>query len=110
MTKVPISCTLTAADASQRVGEWQVALSQWVDICEQDGSTATLALRSGTNALLAAVDLAEREKACCPFFSFSIAIKDGSARLHIGVPAEATSLLTGLLSLGGSAHSSTMAR
>ena len=36
---------------------------------------------------------ARREKACCPFFEFTLRIEAEPLFLHIGVPEEATALL-----------------
>jgi hypothetical protein len=49
--------------------------------------------------LLTITDIAEREKACCPFFLFSIELDGAEARLHIDVPGEAEPILTELLAL-----------
>jgi hypothetical protein len=43
--------------------------------------------------LAAAVDLAQREKACCDFFEFAIAIESDALWLSVRVPAEASLVL-----------------
>ena len=43
--------------------------------------------------LAAAVDLAQREKACCDFFEFSIGIEADALWLSVRVPAEASLVL-----------------
>jgi hypothetical protein len=44
-------------------------------------------------------DLAERERACCPFFEFSIELDGLGTRLHVEVPSEGGPILADLLAL-----------
>ena len=99
MTRVPIVCTLTADAALGRVAEWKAFLSTMVQRIEMSTNQATLTLLGGRDVLLMVTDLAEREKACCPFFQFSIELDGVEARLHIEVPNEAGPILTDLLAL-----------
>ena len=101
MTEVPIACTLTADAAVDRLAEWRIFFSSMVERIDHDGSTATVTLRAGSEPLMTAVGLAEREKLCCSFFEFSIELAETEARLHIEVPTEAEPVLAGLLSLMG---------
>ena len=43
--------------------------------------------------LEAVVRLAQREKACCPFFDFSILVDAGTVALRVSVPAGAAAIL-----------------
>jgi hypothetical protein len=97
--KVPIACTLTADAMVDRLAEWRAVFSTMVEKVERHEHQATLTLSGGRDALLTVVDLAEREKACCSFFEFSIELEGFDARLHVEVPAEADQILTDLLSL-----------
>jgi len=72
MTRVPIACTLTAAQVDDRVGEWRELLARGTDERRLEGTVARFRLRPGDDILVTAVDLAQREKACCGFFSFSL--------------------------------------
>ena len=97
MTAVPIACTLTPEGVVDRMEEWRTFLSTMVTKIERTTNQATLTLREGSKALLMATDLAEREKACCPFFQFSIELEGLDGRLLVGVPIEAEKILTDLL-------------
>jgi hypothetical protein len=44
--------------------------------------------------LEAPIRLAQREKACCPFFGFTILIGPDDLALHVSVPEEASWLLS----------------
>ena len=48
---------------------------------------------TSTTVLADAADLARREKACCDFFEFSIAIEADALWLSVRVPAEASLVL-----------------
>jgi hypothetical protein len=97
MTVVPIACTLTPEGVVGRMEEWRTFLSTMVTKIERTTNQATLILCEGSKALVTAIDLAEREKACCPFFQFSIEIEGLEGRLLVGVPMEAEQILTNFL-------------
>lgn len=100
MTRVPIACTLTAVQADDRVGEWRDFLARAVDERRLEGTVARLRLVSGDDVLFTAVDLAQREKACCGFFSFSIELDSDARWLRVEVPADAARILADLVALG----------
>ncbi len=97
--RVPIACTLTAGDAGERVDEWQRFLGRDIRAASGSGDSVRLLLADGDDALLRAVDLAEREHDCCRFFDFGIHLDQEGRWLTVGVPPEATGILTDLLSL-----------
>ncbi len=99
MTNVPIACTLTAEAAVDRLSEWKAFLTTAVRCVEAGTDRAVLTLARGSEPLLTATDLAEREKACCSFFVFSIELDGSETRLHIEVPPGAEPILRDLLSL-----------
>lgn len=97
VTRVPIACTLTAEAAAAQRAEWETFLTTSVQRVETERNRATLTLFGGSDLLLTATDLAEREQACCSFFVFSIELDGTVTRLHIKVPTEAEPILTDLL-------------
>jgi hypothetical protein len=99
MSSVPIACTLTPAGAARRVAEWSDFLSSAVEKVDQDRYQAVLTLKSDAEVLVAGTILAEREKACCSFFVFSVAVDRIGTRLLIEVPPEAEPVLVCLLDL-----------
>ena len=101
MTKIPVACTLTATDAGDRVEEWRAFLAAHVEEARRDGDILRLRLRESDETLCAAADLSAREKQCCGFFSFAIAIEADARWLDIAVPPDASEILddfAGLLS------------
>jgi hypothetical protein len=99
MTAVPIACTLTADALLDRKAEWKAFLATMVKDVDIVSTHATLSLVERPEALVVATDLAERERACCPFFRFSLELDGEGTRLHIQGPAEAHKILIGLLTI-----------
>lgn len=102
MTRIPIACTLTVDQAVDRGGEWQAFLADRVTDVERTAGAARLRLTGGDESLLAAADLAEREKGCCAFFTFSIELDGGARWLRVEAPAEAEPILDQLFAAASS--------
>lgn len=91
---MPIACTLTPDDASDRIEEWRRFLSGSVRTAIRTSrEQLRIRLKPSTEDLLISVDLAQRERACCEFFQFSIKLGPDTSWLVIGVPPEASSVL-----------------
>jgi hypothetical protein len=90
--RIPIACTLTASAAHDRVDEWRVFFARSVTAVERTGEQA-VRFRLGPSAVGDAVELAQREKACCAFFEFAIQVEANACWLVVRVPAEASALL-----------------
>jgi MerR family copper efflux transcriptional regulator len=100
VVRIPIACSLAADDAGARVEEWRQFVSRRVvEIARNDGS-ARLRLEGGDDALLAATDLARREKACCPFFDFRLLLLADAVWLEVEAPDDAAGILDELVNLG----------
>jgi hypothetical protein len=99
VAKIPIACTLSEDAAVDRLEEWRQFLRTGVVTTDSEDVTARVLLKSDNGVLLQAVDLAEREKACCSFFDFGIALDDRGRWLTIAVPPDAAPILQDLLSL-----------
>jgi hypothetical protein len=93
VTRIPVACTLTADHATDRVAEWRRFVREHVVERRRDEATARLRLRDTHHALLAAVDLAQREQACCGFFDFRVEIRSDAVWLVAGAPDRAQPLL-----------------
>jgi hypothetical protein len=87
--RIPIACSLSTSDASERISEWRAFLEK--DVVETDRTTALVRLRltDEVDSVLSAIDLAQREKACCAFFEFRLAILSESVWLEISIPDDA---------------------
>ena len=99
MTRIPIACSLSARDGVARVQEWRAFAHDHIVDTERTSHAARLRLRDGTDAVLAATDLARREKACCPFFEFRLLLLTDAIWLEVDAPNDAKAVLDGLVSL-----------
>jgi hypothetical protein len=98
--RIPIACTLSSEAATDRVGEWRHFLAHATDAVERvNDQRLRMRLKASAKILTDAVDLARREKVCCPFFKFSIEIEEESSWLTIEVPPDATKVLADFESL-----------
>lgn len=97
MTRIPIACSLSVDDAASRVEEWQRFLADCVVEVERTGASGRLRLRDDDDAVLIATDLARREKACCAFFEFRLALLPEGVWLEVDGPPEAAPVLDELL-------------
>jgi hypothetical protein len=98
----PIACSLSVDGARDRIAEWRVFFASSVDSVEQLAKERfRFRLVPDPGALADAVDLAQREKACCPFFDFSIQLEPDRCWLAVGVPTEATAVLADFARLAG---------
>jgi hypothetical protein len=98
--RVPIACTLTVEGLADRIEEWRGFLAGSVAASVRtSGEQLRVQLTPSTTVLARAVDLAQREKACCAFFDFSIEIETDALWLSVRVPPGASSILDDLASL-----------
>lgn len=82
----PIACSLDAGSLADRVGEWQALVATSVIAIEAVPTAVHLVLEDSDQALVAAVELAQREKQCCPFFEVAMHIGTQQRTLTLGVP------------------------
>ena len=91
---VPIACSLTEAAARAQLEEWRALLASAVAATERvSPSELSFRLKEDLGQLEAVVRLAQREKACCAFFDFSILVDAGAVALRVSVPADAAAIL-----------------
>jgi hypothetical protein len=99
--KIPIACTLESSDARDQLGEWQEVLDEAVGGSERV-SANRLELTIVPNADIGPViSLAQREIACCSFFSFTLEIQAERLVLAIEVPDDAVEVLDQLVNVTG---------
>lgn len=82
-----------------RIEEWRRLIDSDVIEAVRTTGSVRLRLRDKDDALLAAVDLSRREKACCDFFDFRLELLNDVVWLDIGAPDDAAALLDGLFAL-----------
>jgi len=92
--QIPVACNLDDQAAFAQLEEWR-ALLAGPTVTRQRVSPTELALGLSEDPaqLETVVRLARREKACCPFFDFSLRIGADALTLTISVPEEAAALL-----------------
>jgi hypothetical protein len=99
---VPVACSLTSAAARSQLDEWRGVLGGMVTGQERISPTeVALWLAGDLGALPALVRLAQREKACCPFFDFRVGIEADRVALRVSVPADAAAILDDFARLAG---------
>ncbi len=89
MNQTPIACTLSPGDAVLRVDEWKSFLERSVAETDRTSRLVRMRLRDEGDSVLAATDLAQREKACCAFLDFRIAILAEAVWLEVAIPVDA---------------------
>lgn len=87
-------CSLSGAAAQAQLAEWRDAAAALVTAASRPSpGQLVLTLRNDLGQLPGLIGLAQREKACCPFFSFSLAIEADGIALRIRVPPDAAVIL-----------------
>jgi hypothetical protein len=94
--KIPIRWSLDAGDARAQLKEWQQLLGR-VDHQDRVSSTRLELSPLDEFDIAELVQLARREVACCPFFTFTIEIGHERLVLAIEVPDEAVEVLDELI-------------
>lgn len=90
------ACTLPTAERPLRLAEFDTLFTEAVTGVERAGNSARLHL-SGDDRLADRVrDLADRESACCSFFTFAIETQPQGLTLHITVPPQRMDILSSL--------------
>jgi hypothetical protein len=83
---------------ADRGAQWRQFLVENVVAIMRTESSARLRLADGDDAVVKAVDLARREKACCAFFDFELELLAEQVWLRIEAPPEAAAVLVELTS------------
>jgi hypothetical protein len=96
---VPVACTLDAGALGQRLDEWRALVASSVLRVESDEASVRLILRDSDDALLSAVSLGAREKACCAFFDVAVEIQPDTRTLRLSVPDGAEEALAAFAEL-----------
>lgn len=93
VVKIPIACALEPGAARSQLGEWQDTVRQAVGSAVRVSSNRLeLGLLPGAE-LERIVGLAQRESACCPFFTFSLRIHAERLTLVVEATDDAVEVL-----------------
>ena len=96
--RIPISCTLASGDAKSQLGEWHDTLRRVVDRSERVSPNRLELSLLPDSDIGAVITLAQREAACCPFFTFAVEIGAERLLLTVEVPDDAVRVLDQLVS------------
>jgi hypothetical protein len=88
----PLACRLDAASARDQLDEWRKLLAG-AGVIHERVTPNELLVHLDRSVLTDVVDLAQREKACCPFFDFSLRIDADALVLRVAVSPEASVVL-----------------
>jgi MerR family copper efflux transcriptional regulator len=92
VSRIPIACTLSAADQADRAEEWrQLKMEAITRELTRDGVVLEFEPEAAMASRLA--DLAMREVACCRFFTFTLCISAERLALAVAAPADAQEML-----------------
>lgn len=98
--KKPVACSLDDADAEGQLAEWQTTLAAAVTSIDRvDAGVLRIRLARDTDQIGALVALAQREVACCPFFSFALEIDTDGLAFIATVPPDAETILDAFAAL-----------
>jgi hypothetical protein len=95
--KVPISCSLEPTEAKSQLDEWK-QLRRVLDQVERVSPRRLRLILLPDADVASVVALAQKEKACCPFFTFTIEIAADHLVFVVEVPADAIEILDNLVS------------
>ena len=92
--EIPIACSLEASDARAQLDEWKELFSNAMTRVDRVAPTRfEVSFRPDLLELSELVQLAQREKACCPFFNFTLIIDSAMTTFVVEVPDDASSVL-----------------
>jgi hypothetical protein len=94
-SELPIACSLSATELSQRRGEMSSIGQTSMLGAEIDGTRAVLRFRAGSREQLAAIVAAEAE--CCAFLKMTLDDRPDVVELTIQTPAGAETALEDLV-------------
>ena len=90
----PDACTLPTAERPLRLAEFDAFFANVRDVKRTKPTQLEVVIPSAAEA--AGRDLADRESACCSFFSFTFTPHDADVVMEIGVPTEYVNVLDAL--------------
>jgi hypothetical protein len=95
--RIPVACSLADTEAHRQLDGWRRVLeSPAVQVSRISPTVLEIRWADDLDQLEAVVRLARLEKACCPFFDFTIRIEADMVALSVSVPDDAVAVLDGL--------------
>jgi DNA-binding transcriptional MerR regulator len=94
---VPVACSLGGQAMSDRIRQWQDLLTG----AEHELIPNGIRLTMPSDRAAQVAELAAAELQCCPFFDFRLHLTGQQMHLEVRAPAEAATMLSGLLNAPG---------
>ncbi len=91
----PAGCSLDAADAERRIADWRRLLAAATGT-EQGAGQVRFVFDGVAGLITEVARLCEAELACCPLFTFDIAMTAPSVIVTIGGPTDALAVIAGI--------------
>ena len=91
------ACTLPSVERPLRLAEFDALFTEAVRNVERDGDRVRVQLVGGAGLGERVRDLAERESACCSFFTFIVETTPVGVSLEIAVPPQRRDILDALV-------------
>jgi hypothetical protein len=91
-----LACTLSDRETRARLVEWHTTLRRAGEV-KVAGISGIAVFDHDPHVLVDIVELASKEKACCPFLDFTLEVRGSELRLHAFVPVGAEQILESLL-------------
>jgi hypothetical protein len=95
-TSLPIACSLSASDYAQRAQEFGSLFATALISSKREPTRLDLVLNRKLAEEARVRDLVDRERECCPYFTFEVASGAEDIRLQIEVPEGAEECLDDL--------------
>jgi hypothetical protein len=95
----PIACSLGTEALADRVEDWRALVATYVVTVDAGPTSVRLVLGQSGPALVRAVELAQREKQCCPFFDIALDIGARQRTLSLRVPEGAEEAMATLVAM-----------
>lgn len=90
------ACTMPTAERPLRLAEFDNLFASAARGVTRQGGGVTIHLTGETDLRDRVRDLAERETACCSFFTFVVEGSEDDVTLHVAVPPERSAILDAL--------------
>jgi MerR family copper efflux transcriptional regulator len=91
VTRIPIACTLDASGLDARLADWQRVLDH---VAHREPAPGGIRLTFDPDVPVGELaELANAERGCCAFFSFTLRLDADGTTLEVAAPEEAAPLL-----------------
>ena len=98
---MPIACTMTPSDASDRLHRWQRLHDRAAPSAELSAGRLEIRYRAADGVLEELRALADAERSCCSFVAWDVIDTDGRPTLRVSAPAGRPEAVLGVAAMFG---------